>query len=101
MAAEIAYADVCASFSQAACTHDWVRPTVDESLAFEVKNGRHPVVEQHLPSGEFVPNDLSLAGEKSKCSFALITGPNMAGKSTFLRQNALIALLAQTGSFVP
>ncbi|MBQ5570548.1 MAG: DNA mismatch repair protein MutS, partial [Treponema sp.] len=101
MAAEIAYADVCASFSQAACTHDWVRPTVDESLAFEVKNGRHPVVEQHLPSGEFVPNDLSLAGEKNKCSFALITGPNMAGKSTFLRQNALIALLAQTGSFVP
>ncbi|MBO7613412.1 MAG: DNA mismatch repair protein MutS, partial [Treponema sp.] len=101
MAAEIAYADVCASFSQAACTHDWVRPSVDESLAFEVKNGRHPVVEQHLPSGEFVPNDLSLAGEKNTCSFALITGPNMAGKSTFLRQNALIALLAQTGSFVP
>ena len=68
-----------------------------------MKNGRHPVVERHLPAGEFVPNDVSLCGPEpeNSASFALITGPNMAGKSTFLRQNALIALLAQTGSFVP
>ena len=72
-------------------------------MEFSVKNGRHPVVERHLPAGEFVPNDVSLCGSEpeNSASFALITGPNMAGKSTFLRQNALIALLAQTGSFVP
>jgi DNA mismatch repair protein MutS len=64
-----------------------------------VEGGRHPVVEAYLPSGEFVPNDLELDGEGT--GFALITGPNMAGKSTFLRQNALIVLLAQAGSFVP
>ena len=76
---------------------------MSDSLEFSVKNGRHPVVERHLPAGEFVPNDVSLCGSEpeNSASFALITGPNMAGKSTFLRQNALIALLAQTGSFVP
>jgi DNA mismatch repair protein MutS len=97
-AQEIAYTDVTSSFAESAIIHHWVRPVIEESTVFNVKEGRHPVVEQHLPTGEFVPNDLSLdAGER----FALITGPNMAGKSTFLRQNALIALLAQTGSFVP
>jgi len=76
---------------------------LSDSLEFSVKNGRHPVVERHLPAGEFVPNDVSLCGSEpeNSASFALITGPNMAGRSTFLRQNALIALLAQTGSFVP
>lgn len=76
---------------------------MSDSLEFSVKNGRHPVVERHLPAGEFVPNDVSICGSEpeNSASFALITGPNMAGKSTFLRQNALIALLAQTGSFVP
>ena len=76
---------------------------MSDSLEFSVKNGRHPVVERHLPAGEFVPNNVSLCGSEpeNSASFALITGPNMAGKSTFLRQNALIALLAQTGSFVP
>jgi DNA mismatch repair protein MutS len=111
-AQEIAYTDVTSSFAESAITRRWVRPVVDTSALFEVKDGRHPVVENHLPSGEFVPNDLSLCGgddgkeqgdspDQSASSFALITGPNMAGKSTFLRQNALIALLAQTGSFVP
>ena len=98
-AQEIAYADTAASLAHAALVHGWTRPEITDGTEFEVQGGRHPVVEQHLPSGEFVPNDLSLSA--GGCSFALITGPNMAGKSTFLRQNALIALLAQTGSFVP
>ncbi len=98
---EIAYTDVTASFAQAAAKGSWIRPLVDDSNCFDIKDGRHPVVEAHLPGGEFVPNSLSLCTESTPASFALITGPNMAGKSTFLRQNALIALLAQTGSFVP
>lgn len=103
---EIAYTDVSSALAYSAVLHGWIRPVVDDSTVFEVENGRHPVVEMHLPAGEFVPNDLSICSpqdfsEKCSTSFSLITGPNMAGKSTFLRQNALIALLAQTGSFVP
>ena len=102
VAQEIANTDAAASFAQAAIEHNWVRPEIEESTHFEIKEGRHPVVENHLPRGEFVPNDALLsAEEEDAASFALITGPNMAGKSTYLRQNALIALLAQTGSFVP
>ncbi len=105
LADEIANTDAASSFAQAAIEHNWVRPEIEESTYFEIKDGRHPVVENHLPRGEFVPNDALLsAGENEKDSapsFALITGPNMAGKSTYLRQNALIALLAQTGSYVP
>ena len=102
VAQEIANTDASASFAQAAIEHNWVRPEIEESTHFEIKEGRHPVVENHLPRGEFVPNDALLsAEEEDAASFALITGPNMAGKSTYLRQNALIALLAQTGSFVP
>lgn len=102
VADEIANTDAAASFAQAAIEHNWVRPEIEETTHFEIKDGRHPVVENHLPTGEFVPNDALLsAGDESIPSFALITGPNMAGKSTYLRQNALIALLAQTGSFVP
>ena len=101
-AREVAYTDVTSSFAEASVSHNWVRPEIsDGTLEFVIEEGRHPVVEQHLPRGEFVPNSLDLYGEKSCKSFALITGPNMAGKSTFLRQNALIALLAQTGCFVP
>ena len=98
---EIAYTDVTASFAESALSNKWTRPLIDDSKAFEIVNGRHPVVERHLPGGEFVANSLSLCTEENLKTFALITGPNMAGKSTFLRQNALIALLAQTGSFVP
>ena len=102
VADEIANTDSAASFAQAAIEHNWVRPQIEESTYFEIKNGRHPVVENHLPRGEFVPNDALLsADENDTPSFALITGPNMAGKSTYLRQNALIALLGQTGSYVP
>ena len=110
-AKEVAYADVTSSLAYAAILHGWVKPVVDNSKDFIVKSGRHPVVELHLPSGEFVPNDIALSSEaenrhseldsESLPYFALITGPNMAGKSTYLRQNALIALLAQIGSFVP
>lgn len=98
---EIAYTDASAAFAQAALINGWVRPEVSESGEFKVVNGRHPVVERHIPSGEFVPNNLELSSENESKYFALITGPNMAGKSTFLRQNALIALMAQTGSYVP
>ena len=102
VADEIANTDAAASFAQAAIEHNWVRPEIEESTHFEIKEGRHPVVENHLPRGEFVPNDALLSSdEEDIAAFALITGPNMAGKSTYLRQNALIALLAQTGSYVP
>ena len=102
VADEIANTDSACSFAQAAIEHNWVRPEIEDSSYFEIKNGRHPVVENHLPTGEFVPNDALLcSGDQAIPSFALITGPNMAGKSTYLRQNALIALLAQTGSYVP
>jgi len=97
VASEIAYIDVIASFAKAALLHRWTCPDVEDSGAFEITGGRHPVVEMHLPSGEFVPNDASFADK----NFALVTGPNMAGKSTYLRQNALIVFLAQTGSWVP
>ncbi len=104
VADEIANTDAACSFAQAAVEHNWVRPQMESSTYFEIREGRHPVVENHLPRGEFVPNDslLSADGENDGApAFALITGPNMAGKSTYLRQNALIALLAQTGSYVP
>lgn len=99
---EIANTDAICSYAQAAIQHKWVCPEITDDGIFEIKNGRHPVVEKHLPTGEFVPNDSFLSSDDDEIpSFALITGPNMAGKSTYLRQNALIALLAQTGSFVP
>lgn len=101
IAQEIAYSDGISSFAAASVTNGWVRPEIVKTKEFVIKDGRHPVVETHLPKGEFVPNDLSLYLDDNISSFALITGPNMAGKSTFLRQNALIALLAQTGCFVP
>jgi DNA mismatch repair protein MutS len=91
--------DVLQSFAFAATLYAYTRPEVTEERILQIREGRHPVVEAHLPGGTFVPNDLDLkSGGKS---FVLLTGPNMAGKSTFLRQNALIALMAQIGSFVP
>lgn len=96
-AAEIAELDVTTALAHAALTNNWIRPVVDESGSLEIEAGRHPVVEYHMEALSFVPNDTSLTEKR----FALVTGPNMAGKSTYLRQNALIVLLAQTGSFVP
>lgn len=97
----LAALDVASSLAELARVRRYVRPTVDDSLEFRIRGGRHPVVEAALQLEEatsFVPNDCDLAPDNR---LWLLTGPNMAGKSTFLRQNALIALLAQCGSFVP
>ena len=103
LAKEIAELDVLQSFAYSAALHAWVKPEFSADGLLDIREGRHPVVEYHLPTGEFVPNSirLSSAAGTDTPSFALITGPNMAGKSTFLRQTALITLLAQVGSFVP
>ena len=100
----LAELDVHVGLAEIAVEARWVRPVVDDSLAFEVEGGRHPVVEAALPDpSRFVPNDCDLTpleGERLARA-KILTGPNMGGKSTYLRQNALIALLAQAGSFVP
>ena len=98
---EISYVDVICSFAHAAIINRWVKPEVNDSFKFEIEEGRHPVVEKHLPSGQFVPNSINISAEDDSVSFGLITGPNMAGKSTYLRQSALITLMAQTGSYIP
>src|SRR5476649_1055756 len=95
--------DVAASLGELAIAARYVRPQIDNGLSFKISRGRHPVVEAALQAGNagpFVPNDCDLS-PGSKGRLWLVTGPNMAGKSTFLRQNALIAILAQMGSFVP
>ncbi|MDO8729753.1 MAG: DNA mismatch repair protein MutS [Candidatus Omnitrophota bacterium] len=91
--------DALASLAFTAVRNQWVRPQVSDSLELEIKGGRHPVVEAMLPAGKFVENDAFLDGAGQQ--LIVLTGPNMAGKSTYLRQTALIVLLAQTGSFVP
>jgi DNA mismatch repair protein MutS len=102
----LAALDVTTALAAIAVERDYVRPVIDRSLAFAVEGGRHPVVEQSL-SEPFIANDCDLSAHQGKDERApagrlwLLTGPNMAGKSTFLRQNALIAILAQMGSFVP
>ena len=103
IAKEIAELDVLQSFAYAAALHAWVKPEFSADGILDICEGRHPVVENHLSAGEFVPNNITLSSSADSGipSFALITGPNMAGKSTFLRQTALITLLAQVGSFVP
>jgi DNA mismatch repair protein MutS len=100
-AAALAVLDVAAALAELATEGSWVRPVIEESTAFEICGGRHPTVEAALAisgnGGGFVANDCVLAEDR----VWLVTGPNMAGKSTFLRQNALIAILAQIGSWVP
>lgn len=99
----LAEIDLAAAFADLAAAEDWTEPQVDDSRAFRVEAGRHPVVERALRrqgGGAFVANDCALT-DGDVPAIWLLTGPNMAGKSTFLRQNALIALLAQAGSFVP
>jgi DNA mismatch repair protein MutS len=105
-AAALAVFDVSQGFATLAESEAYCRPRVENSTAFEIVQGRHPVVEQALrraAAQPFVPNDCKLSPETEAKEGAiwLLTGPNMGGKSTFLRQNALIAILAQTGSFVP
>ncbi len=96
----IAVLDCLLAFAELASEQHYCRPLIDDDLALEIKDGRHPVVEKLLPFGEkFVPNDTHL--NESDHQIIIITGPNMAGKSTYLRQVALIVLMAQIGSFVP
>lgn len=100
-AAALALIDVGTALAERAREGDWVRPEITSGTEFEISGGRHPVVEAALAraqGGPFVANDCDLSDEKR---LWLVTGPNMAGKSTFLRQNALIAILAQMGSLVP
>ena len=98
----VAKADVLSSLAQTAVENNFCKPEIDESGDFIVRNGRHPVLEQIIPLGEYVANDLELqSNTMDKTQFMILTGPNMAGKSTYMRQNALIALLAQIGSWVP
>jgi DNA mismatch repair protein MutS len=91
--------DVIQALAFAATVHGYTRPQVEEGTALSIVEGRHPVVEAHLPGGGFVPNSLECPGDGR--FFVLLTGPNMAGKSTYLRQVALIVLMAQIGSYVP
>jgi DNA mismatch repair protein MutS len=98
----LAELDIGAALADLALENNYCRPQLDNGLAFEVVEGRHPVVENALKRGNdgaFVGNDCTLNGENNR--IWLLTGPNMAGKSTFLRQNAIIAIMAQIGSFVP
>ena len=95
----VAELDVLAALAQVAAENNYCRPIVDDGDELNIMEGRHPVVEQMLKGSLFVPNDTTLNCGEDRC--LIITGPNMAGKSTYMRQNALIALMAQIGSFVP
>lgn len=97
-AAALAQLDVLSSFAESARYHNYCRPEIRDEGVIQVRDGRHPVLEQNLSEERFVPNDTQLDGGTQ---IALITGPNMAGKSTYIRQVALLGLLAHTGSFVP
>ena len=98
-AAGVGQLDVLCSFAAAAVQNGYVRPEVDDSGVIDIREGRHPVVERMLKDSLFVPNDTHMDGGDDRLS--IITGPNMAGKSTYMRQVALIVLMAQMGSFVP
>ncbi len=99
LAARLSRWDVAAGLAEVAHRFDYVRPEVNDSLCLEIEDGRHPVVERLAAAGRFVPNDVRLDAERER--LWIVTGPNMAGKSTLLRQAALIAILAQMGSYVP
>ena len=95
----IAQIDVFASLAYVAERNNFVRPSINEKGVIDIKNGRHPVVEKMIPNEMFIANDTYLDDKKNRIS--IITGPNMAGKSTYMRQTALIVLMSQVGSFVP
>jgi DNA mismatch repair protein MutS len=98
VAATLAQLDVLASLADVAAREGYVRPEMSDDFALEITGGRHPVVERMMPRDQFIPNDVSLTAD---ARMIILTGPNMAGKSTILRQIGLIALMAQVGSFVP
>ena len=98
-ASAVAMLDVFASLSYVAVRNRYVRPSLNENGVIKIREGRHPVVELMIPNNMFIPNDTLLNDDENRV--AIITGPNMAGKSTYMRQNALIVLMAQIGSFVP
>jgi DNA mismatch repair protein MutS len=98
LASKLAMLDVFSALAHLAIEYNYTRPIIDESTDFDIRDGRHVNVEVNLPRGSFIPNDCNLSRDQR---LWLLTGPNMAGKSTFLRQNAIIAILAQMGSFVP
>jgi DNA mismatch repair protein MutS len=95
----LATLDVLAALAELAASRNYSRPELRDEPVLEIRDGRHPVLDQTLPPGTFVPNDACMGAEHG--TFHLITGPNMSGKSTYIRQVALITLLAQLGSFVP
>jgi DNA mismatch repair protein MutS len=99
LATILAHLDVFSSLAEVAVHHSYARPELNDSNIIDIKQGRHPVVEMSLAAGEFVPNDIYLSSDDAQ--LIVLTGPNMSGKSTYLRQVALIVLLAQIGSFVP
>lgn len=98
-ATALATIDVICSFAKVAISNNYVCPTILDNSSIRIKDGRHPVVEAVLDGAPFVPNDTYMDCDKDRC--AIITGPNMAGKSTYMRQVAIICLMAQAGSFVP
>lgn len=98
-AAAVAALDCLSSLAEAAATRGYVRPQLVDEDVIEIEAGRHPIVEREMDGGEFVANDARLSDDEGR--IAILTGPNMAGKSTYLRQVALICLMAQVGSFVP
>ena len=99
VAGAIARIDVFSGLAVAAVESGYVRPSLDQGNAIRIKNGRHPVVERVLDTGAYVPNDLDLSNDDTRVM--VLTGPNMAGKSTYIRQVAIITLMAQIGCFVP
>ncbi len=104
VSAGLAEIDLATALSELAQSENWAKPRVDNSRAFDISGGRHPVVERALSQqsgAAFIANDCTLSASGENAQIWLLTGPNMAGKSTFLRQNALIALMAQMGSYVP
>jgi DNA mismatch repair protein MutS len=98
-AAAVAQLDAICGLAETARLYGYARPSLEESRRLDIKDGRHPVLDQNVADEKFVPNDTSLDGDGAR--LAIITGPNMAGKSTYIRQVALIVLMAQIGSFVP
>ena len=95
----LAEMDAISGFAETARLHNYCRPAIFEDDRLEIKGGRHPVLDDSMPSGAFVPNDTFMDGDEKR--MMLITGPNMAGKSTYIRQTALLVIMAQAGSFVP